>query len=63
MESAGAIVGDTHYCVIVLPAPIPALLPRATMAIMRRAEATSYDSVPGLGRALVLRAHKCEQLS
>ena len=63
LESAGAIVTDTQYCVITLPAPIPALLPRAAMRIMRWAEATLRNPVRGLGTAVVVRAHKCEQTS
>lgn len=61
MVSAGALVTHTKYCVVTLPAPLPTLLPRATMAIMRRAEGTSHNAVRKLGTAIVVRACKREQ--
>lgn len=58
LESAGAVVSDADYCVLTLPAPLPALLPRRTMAVMRLADTASNPVIRGLGTAMVVKARK-----
>lgn len=58
LESVGAVATHTSYCVVTLPAPLPALLPRASMAVMRLMDTASNSVVRRLGTAMVVKAHK-----
>lgn len=58
MTATGAVVTDTRYCVVTLPAPLPALMPRWAMAVMRRMEAVKGNPARGLGTVVVVKARK-----